>query len=131
MDKQSLAELQKLKQEVRELKQKDQEQEDKVEVIEETSYISGEYLSAAVQMVAWQFIDAPEHEAPADLNIFADKAGRMMRQHCPIAYSYFFQNMGGELALPLGTLDIILTEIRKQRPMYLGGDASDNIFIAK
>jgi len=130
MDKQSLVELQKLKQEVRELKQKDQEQEP-AEVIEETSYISGEYLSAAVQMVAWQFIDEPEHEAPADLNIFADKAGRLMRQHCPIAYSYFFQNMGGELALPLGTLDIILTEVRKQRPMFLGGDASDNIFIAK
>lgn len=93
-------------------------------VIEEIAYISGEYLSAACSMIAWQFIDAEisEDPHPKDRAEFADRVERMLRQHTPLAYSYFFQNHYGEHVIPTGTQDIILREIRRKVPTFLGGE---------
>lgn len=96
---------------------------------EEMSYISGEYLSAAASMVAWQFIDRPESDWPADANYFAEVACELMRQHCPIAYMYFYQNSSGDFPLPTGTLDIILQNVRAEKPTFLGGNANGDIVI--
>lgn len=98
------------------------------EIREELSYISGEYLSAASSMVAWQFIDTPPEEAPDNLINFATRCADLMRFHCPIAYSYFFQNNTQDWPLPVGTLDVVLKNIRKERPLFLGGPNGDNNF---
>lgn len=98
---------------------------------EEISWMSGEYLSAACAMVAWQFIDEPADSAltPKNLVELAERATYLMRQHCPLAYAYFFQNNVGDNPLPTGTLQIVLDAIRKERPIFLGGAASGTNYI--
>lgn len=94
---------------------------------EDLWWISGEYLSAAVNMCAWQFIDDEDAEdvykTPKE---FAERLEYVMRQHCPIAYSYFFQQgNSGEYALPYGTIKIVVDIIRTKKPAFLRGEFQD------
>lgn len=98
-------------------------------VREDVSWISGEYLSFACCMVARQYLDGEVEYEAGDEEKFAEDAAYKMRQHTPIAYSYFFQNYGGDRPLPPGTLDIILDYVRNEKPTFLGGKAPSGIFI--
>lgn len=92
------------------------------EVREDIHYITGEYLSAAANMVAWQFIeDDAEYETKEDFKL---RLTHVFRQHCPVAYSYFFQFSPGEDVLPDGTAQIVLDIIRTKKPTFLGGKIS-------
>lgn len=105
------------------------EKAEKPEVREEMVYISGEYLSAACQMVAWQFLDNPKE--PTNKEEFRERAEYLMRQHCPIAYAFFFDNSQFEHALSPGTLDIILSYIWQHNPKFLGGKSNGGIILPK
>lgn len=100
-----------------------QEEQEPVEVIEETQYISGEYLSAACKMVALQFAHAHAITWPQTREEFHERATRMLRQHVPIAYAFFFQNNHTENVIPTGTMDIILDYIwaTPEGKYFLGG----------
>lgn len=108
---------------------KSQAQEQPEEVREEIAYISGEYLSAACNMIAWQFIDSKEE--PATFEEFRARCDHLMRQHCPQAYAYFFQHLvhPESYILPYGTVDIIRTYIRQQWPTFMGGRPDGSIII--
>ena len=101
------------------------------EVVDGIAYITGEYLSAACNMVAQQFIeDEEEYGKGEEERIrFVNKCADQLRQHTPLAYSYFFQYGITDEALPRGTSDIILGYIREKKPTFLGGDAHGRIFI--
>lgn len=98
-----------------------EEVEEEVEVVDHVTYISGEYLSAACNMIAWQFMDSERVWKKEELQEFTDLAAELLRQHCPLAYSYFFQNVVGDNVLPTGTIDIIITHIRQHQPLFMGG----------
>ena len=105
------------------------EKTEQYEVREEMVYISGEYLSAACQMVAWQFLDNPKE--PVNKEEFRERAEQLMRQHCPVAYAFFFDNYQSGYVLPPGTLDIILSHIRQHNPKFLGGKPNGGIILLK
>jgi hypothetical protein len=105
------------------------EEQEQPETHVEMVYISGEYLSAACQMIAWQFLDSPEE--PASKEEFRERAERLMRQHCPLAYAFFFENSHTEYVLPPGTLDIILSYIWQHNPKFLGGKPNGGIILPK
>jgi hypothetical protein len=100
------------------------------EVRERMSWISPEYLGGAVTMTAWQFIDEFEStgEEPKDLIAFSAKAADTLRYHCPIAYSYMFENNQQDWPLPVGSLDLILKAIRREVPTFMGGVHGDHNF---
>lgn len=103
-----------------------------VEVIDEVTYISGEYLSAATGMIAWQFIDRPVEDMPDTYEEFAEQCVRLTRQHTPIVYAYFHANHVGDFILPTGTMDVVLQNIRANgHPNFLGGDSRGEIHISK
>lgn len=103
-----------------------------VEVVDEVTYISGEYLSAAMAMAAWQFLDRPKEDLPTNFNDFAEQCVRIVRQHTPIVYAYFFNNHVGDWALPTGTIAIICDNIRKNgMPEFLGGGLHGDIEITE
>lgn len=99
------------------------------EVRDETHWITGEYLSAACNMVARQYLDGDHHYAPNDRAAFAEDAAYKLKQHAPLAYAFFFQNYHGEATIPPGTVDIILDYIRKENPTFLGGLAHGGIIV--
>lgn len=103
-----------------------QEQQELDEVIEETNWISGDYLSAACKMVSIQFIHDHAINWPKTKEELRERCTRMMRQHCPIAYAYFFNNNGNIEDLPMGTIDIILDYIwaTPEGKSFLGGKNS-------
>lgn len=97
-------------------------EEELLEERRDTWWISAEYLSAAITMVAFQFIDDTEtHYGKDDKEKFLDRAEYVLRQHCPVAYSYFMQSVPSERALPEGVAQILLQRIWEQRPDFLGG----------
>ena len=105
-----------------------EKQEKKEEQVrEDLWWISGEYLSASVNMCAWQFIDDEDAEEKYTTpKVFAERLEYVMRQHCPIAYSYFFQQPhNGEFVLPFGTLKIVADIIRTKKPGFLRGEFQD------
>jgi hypothetical protein len=110
-----------------EKKQNQNEEQKPDEVIEETAYISGEYLSCACGMVAWQYIDSTDPDPTPEE--FMEQCARHLRQHAPVAYSYFFQNHHGDAPLPSGTVDVIRDHVRMHKPSFMGGDARGRIFI--
>lgn len=92
----------------------------------DTWWISAEYLSAAIAMVATQFIDDMDtHYGKDDEVKFLDRAEYVLRQHCPIAYAYFMQSIPSERVLPESTAQILLQRIWEQRPDFLGGPDDD------
>lgn len=106
-----------------------EEKKDKVEELETReliTYVSGEYLSAASQMIAWQFIDGPDNyggtDRKAERRRFTEEAAHLMRHNAPQAYQYFFENNHTDHALPPGTIDIILSYVWKERPLFMGGE---------
>lgn len=99
------------------------------EVRDETHWITGEYLSAACNMVARQYIDGDKHYPADALQAFTEDAAYKLKQHTPLAYAYFFQNYNGDNVIPPGTVDIILDYIRKEVPTFLGGMAHGGIFV--
>lgn len=97
-------------------------EEEQLEEIRDTWWISAEYLSAAIAMVSLQFIDDTDtHYGEDDKEKFLDRAEHVFRQHCPVAYSYFMQSVPSERALPEGVSQILLQRIWEQRPDFLGG----------
>jgi hypothetical protein len=108
-----------------------QAQTEQTEVREDIAYFSGEYFSAVCHIIALQFSDAPETSWPAEKEEFAERCTYLMRQHCPQAYAFYLQQFGAENILPSGTLDIILQNVRLQKPTFLGGRADGGIIIAR
>lgn len=90
---------------------------DTTETRQDTWWITEEYLSLACHLVASQFIEEDDKPEYPSFTAFAERAAYLMRNHCPIAYSYFFQ-AGGTEVLPSGTLSIILDIIIKKRPLF-------------
>lgn len=90
-----------------------------VNVREDMWMISDSYLSAAFHMVAEQFI-ADDVTTYVSRNEFIERAEYVLRQHCPIVYSYYF-DWAGLKVLPSGSVDVLLEIIRKQRPLFLQG----------
>lgn len=86
----------------------------------ETWYISGEYLSAAAGMVAWQLIDNEEAQF-ASMEEVLDRIEYIMRVHCPLARKYFLDHYPDERRLPPGANEIILDFVWQHRPMFMGG----------
>jgi hypothetical protein len=94
---------------------------DRGEVVEtraDMAYITDVYLTATCHMVASQFICSDTtYESRED---FKAKATYVLRQHCPIAYSYYFEQAGLE-TLPEGTVGIILNMVKAIKPDFLLG----------
>lgn len=101
--------------------------EDNTKTVHETRediwWITDEYLTLGARMIARQFID-DEKNNYTDMEAFKKRVVYVMRQHCPVMYSYFFTEAGLE-TLPQGAYDIILQIIRAERPLFLGGGALD------
>jgi len=82
-------------------------------------WITDEYLTYGCFMVAQQFI----HEEGVEyisIDAFVERATYILRQHCPIVYSFIFTHSGAE-RLPTGTVNIILNMIRQKRPLFMHG----------
>lgn len=106
--------------------QLDAEEQPAPEIIDETQWITGEYLSAACKMISEQFTRLHFKEWPANKEEFHDRVTRMFRQHCPIAYSYYFTNSQGQNIIPTGTVDIVLEYVHAspEGKDFMGGKHS-------
>lgn len=93
------------------------------EVRDDMWWISNAYLGAAMHMVARQFIDEPEVNY-LDKDVLVERITYVMRQHCPIVYSYFF-SIEGLTILPFGTVKIIIDLVRAERPLFFLGDGKN------
>lgn len=82
-------------------------------------WITDAVLNASFMIVAQQFIHDDEYQ-PESREAFAERATYILRQLCPITYSYFFQQAKVE-TLPYGAVEVLLEMIRAQRPLFLGG----------
>lgn len=93
------------------------------EVIEDTVYFSGEYLSSACFIVSTQIVHAKEEDRPKTREELHAKCTELMRNHVPLAYGFFWQESGGKNVLPTGTIDVILSYIWSTQGFerYLGG----------
>lgn len=97
------------------------------EFVDDTVYISGNYLSSAAAMIAWQIIDRPKEIIPDTELEFNMLVTLLMRQHAPFAYSYFYQDApAGEDIIPDDVMASILAFIRTQPGFetFLGKTAS-------
>lgn len=85
------------------------------EYIDDTVYISPEYLSVAASMVSWQILHTPKEKLPKDELDFNYLVTMLYRQHVPFAYSFLYQQaQAGQDIIPQQTLDAILQFIRQQ-----------------
>jgi len=93
---------------------------------EDTWWITEKVMTAACITVAEQFVNDENTNTYPDWHSFAARAEYVMRQMCPIVYSYFFQHAKPLQAsvLPKGTLEIIQAEILRQRPLFQIGTLS-------
>lgn len=110
----------------------EQPEQPQEEVKEDIWWISGEYLSAAAHMCAMQFVDDEENEWNGREE-FVERLTYIYRQHCPIAYSFFFQQMSqaGQDVLPYGAVEVVLANIRQKKPEFLGGKKPSGIILPK
>lgn len=89
-----------------------------------TWHISPEYLTHAAYIVATQFL-AEKADMWTERTQFNIDADFLMKEHCPVAYAYYFQFAQNDTTvLPTGTTDIILEIIRRTNPTFLGGKHS-------
>src|SRR5690606_2743301 len=89
------------------------------EVRKDLWFVTDVYLEASVRMVAEQFINE-ENVVYDDRAHFIARATYVLRQHCPLTYSYYFEHARVEV-LPAGTVDVLLEIIREQKPDFLPG----------
>lgn len=92
---------------------------DAVETRQDLWWITDDYLAAALHMVARQFIE-DEETSYTFLETYEERVAYVLRQHCPIVYSYFFQNSPSK-TIPHGTIKIVTDLVKKERPLFLEG----------
>jgi len=102
----------------------DEVKKEKVEegIVEERNdvlYINNEYLTMALYMVAQQFICDPM-VGFTRLEDYRERCTYLLRQHCPMAYAYFFEQARLDV-LPMGSLMIILDTVRQHNPFFMRG----------
>jgi hypothetical protein len=86
---------------------------------EDIWWITDKYINLAVAMVAEQFIneETPNYKHAGEL---VERINYVFRQHCPIAYSYFFDRTGEDI-LPSGAVAIVIDVIKRERPLFAVG----------
>lgn len=78
----------------------------------DTWWISNEYLTLAANMVALQLIAGEEKFA--NWEEFEERVTYVLRQNCPVAYSYLFDKHVGVGAIPAGFANVV-RHITKER----------------
>lgn len=89
---------------------------EEIEHREHVWWVTAPYMTGVCHIIAEQYVARVDYH-PTSFKEFREDVTFVLRQHCPVAYEYIFSKRQ-MLHIPSGSMNIIISLIREQRPLF-------------